>query len=34
LGQVEHFTGLSAPREVMRDALREATGRILPLPLD
>jgi shikimate dehydrogenase len=34
LGQVEHFTGLSAPREAMRDALREATGRILPLPLD
>ncbi|WP_370942662.1 shikimate dehydrogenase [Amycolatopsis sp. cg5] len=32
-GQVEHFTGLAAPREAMRDALREATGGILPLPL-
>ncbi|PXY19212.1 shikimate dehydrogenase [Prauserella muralis] len=32
-GQVEQFTGLAAPREVMRDALREATGGILPLPL-
>ncbi|WP_277068624.1 shikimate dehydrogenase [Saccharomonospora viridis] len=33
-GQVEQFTGLPAPREVMRDALREATGNILPLPLE
>lgn len=33
-GQVEHFTGRPAPREAMRDALREATGGILPLPLD
>jgi shikimate dehydrogenase len=33
-GQVEQFTGRPAPREVMRDALREATGDILPLPLD
>ncbi|WP_298179981.1 shikimate dehydrogenase [Saccharomonospora sp.] len=33
-GQVEQFTGLPAPREVMRDALREATGHILPLPLE
>jgi shikimate dehydrogenase len=33
-GQVEHFTGMPAPREAMRDALREATGKILPLPLD
>jgi shikimate-5-dehydrogenase len=32
-GQVEHFTGLSAPREAMRDALRDATGNLLPLPL-
>lgn len=32
-GQVEHFTGLAAPREAMRGALREATGGILPLPL-
>jgi shikimate dehydrogenase len=32
-GQVEHFTGLPAPREAMRDALRSATGDILPLPL-
>lgn len=32
-GQVELFTGLSAPREAMRDALRAATGNILPLPL-
>ncbi|GAB3563478.1 shikimate dehydrogenase [Amycolatopsis endophytica] len=31
--QVEHFTGSPAPREAMRDALREATGGILPLPL-
>jgi len=33
-GQVEHFTGRPAPREAMRDALRAATGGILPLPLD
>ncbi|MGH3949069.1 MAG: shikimate dehydrogenase [Pseudonocardiaceae bacterium] len=33
-GQVELFTGLTAPRQVMRDALRAATGNILPLPLD
>ncbi len=33
-GQVEHFTGRPAPREAMRDALRQATGGILPLPLD
>ncbi|MEU6642925.1 shikimate dehydrogenase [Saccharomonospora sp. NPDC046836] len=33
-GQVEQFTGLAAPRVAMRDALREATGEILPLPLD
>ncbi|WP_306999443.1 shikimate dehydrogenase [Amycolatopsis thermophila] len=33
-GQVEHFTGQVAPREAMRDALRAATGDILPLPLD
>ena len=33
-GQVEHFTGRPAPREAMRDALRDATGHILPLPLD
>lgn len=33
-GQVEQFTGLAAPRAHMRDALREATGHILPLPLD
>ncbi len=32
-GQVELFTGESAPREAMRDALREATGGVLPLPL-
>ncbi|HEX6353830.1 shikimate dehydrogenase [Actinophytocola sp.] len=32
-GQVEQFTGRSAPREAMRDALRAATGGILPLPL-
>ncbi|MPZ65012.1 MAG: shikimate dehydrogenase [Pseudonocardiaceae bacterium] len=31
-GQVEQFTGLSAPREAMRDALQAATGRSL-LPL-
>jgi shikimate dehydrogenase len=32
-GQVEQFTGEKAPREVMRDALRAATGGMLPLPL-
>ena len=32
-GQVEQFTGQPAPRAEMRDALREATGGILPLPL-
>jgi len=32
-GQVEQFTGLAAPREAMRDALREATGKVLDLPL-
>jgi shikimate dehydrogenase len=32
-GQVELFTGLPAPREAMRDALRAATGNILPLPI-
>jgi shikimate dehydrogenase len=31
-GQVEQFTGLPAPRAEMRDALRAATGGILPLP--
>lgn len=33
-GQVEQFTGLAAPREAMRDALRAATGHIMELPLD
>ncbi|RZQ66088.1 shikimate dehydrogenase [Amycolatopsis suaedae] len=33
-GQVEQFTGRQAPRQAMRDALHEATGGILPLPLD
>ncbi|MDV6013296.1 shikimate dehydrogenase [Haloechinothrix sp. LS1_15] len=32
-GQVEHFTGRAAPRVAMRDALREATGNVVPLPL-
>ena len=32
-GQSEYFTGLPAPREAMRAALREATGNILPLPI-
>ncbi|QGK69658.1 shikimate dehydrogenase [Allosaccharopolyspora coralli] len=32
-GQVEQFTGAPAPREAMRDALREATHDLLPLPL-
>ncbi|SDJ10894.1 shikimate dehydrogenase [Actinokineospora alba] len=31
--QVEHFTGLTAPRTAMRDALHAATGGMLPLPL-
>lgn len=31
--QVEHFTGLPAPRPAMRDALRSATGGVLPLPV-
>ncbi|MGW9307524.1 shikimate dehydrogenase [Saccharomonospora azurea] len=33
-GQVEQFTGRPAPRTVMRDALRDATEHVLPLPLD
>ncbi|WP_410589224.1 shikimate dehydrogenase [Amycolatopsis sp. lyj-23] len=33
-GQAEHFTGRPAPRAAMRDALREATGNLLPLPID
>jgi len=33
-GQVEQFTGRPAPREAMRDALREATKNVLPLPVD
>lgn len=33
-GQVEQFTGCPAPREAMRDALRAATGGVLPLPLE
>jgi shikimate-5-dehydrogenase len=32
-GQVEQFTGRTAPREAMRDALAAATGGELPLPL-
>jgi len=32
-GQVEQFTGRPAPRAAMRDALREATGGILELPI-
>jgi shikimate dehydrogenase len=32
-GQVEHFTGVDAPREAMRDALSDATGNRVPLPL-
>jgi shikimate dehydrogenase len=32
-GQVEQFTGMPAPREAMRDALRAATGGEIPLPL-
>jgi shikimate dehydrogenase len=33
-GQVEHFTGLPAPRERMRAALRSATEAVLELPID
>jgi len=33
-GQFEQFTGRPAPRVPMRDALREVTGNIIPLPLD
>lgn len=33
-GQFEQFTGRPAPQEAMRDALREVTGGIVPLPLD
>lgn len=32
-GQVEQFTGRAAPRAAMRDALAEATGGDVPLPL-
>ncbi|QFZ24717.1 shikimate dehydrogenase [Saccharothrix syringae] len=32
-GQVEQFTGLPAPREEMRQALRRATDDLLPLPV-
>jgi shikimate dehydrogenase len=32
-GQVEQFTGQPAPRAAMRDALHEATGGLVPLPL-
>ncbi|MEV6912072.1 shikimate dehydrogenase [Amycolatopsis sp. NPDC051071] len=32
-GQSEYFTGQPAPRAAMRDALREATGGILSLPI-
>lgn len=32
-GQVAQFTGKEPPREAMRDALRTATGGVLPLPL-
>ncbi len=32
-GQSEYFTGQPAPRAEMRDALREATGEILSLPI-
>jgi shikimate dehydrogenase len=32
-GQVEQFTGQQAPRAAMRDALHEATGGLVPLPL-
>lgn len=33
-GQVEHFTGLPAPRAQMRAALRAATDAVLELPID
>jgi shikimate dehydrogenase len=33
-GQVEQFTGLPAPRAAMREALREASGGRLELPID
>jgi shikimate dehydrogenase len=32
-GQAEQFTGLPAPREAMRRALRAATNDLLPLPI-
>lgn len=32
-GQVEQFTGLPAPRAQMREALREVTDKVLPLPV-
>jgi shikimate dehydrogenase len=32
-GQVEQFTGFPAPREAMRDALRETTDGTHALPL-
>jgi shikimate dehydrogenase len=32
-GQVAQFTNQEPPREAMRDALRSATGGVLPLPL-
>ncbi|GAA2802586.1 shikimate dehydrogenase [Saccharopolyspora taberi] len=32
-GQVEQFTGRTAPRKAMRDALAAATGDTVPLPL-
>jgi shikimate dehydrogenase len=32
-GQVEQFTGRTAPRKAMRDALHEKTGGLVPLPL-
>lgn len=32
-GQVAQFTGQNPPRKTMRDALRAATGGVLPLPL-
>lgn len=32
-GQVEQFTGKPAPKSVMRDALHDATGGTVPLPL-
>jgi shikimate dehydrogenase len=33
VGQVEQFTGMPAPGAEMREALREATGRVLDLPI-